>query len=349
MTLSTAISSDNELLRMMLLDAKAQRNAYKPGPYWKRKSQSAAIQIERYGLADFRGTTSTIGQSYADSVILDVRHNLTGGPRRPFRFLLDSVPPFNRQFDAQVALTTTYSDEVRRLRRVLFNDSPRVRELLGKYTMPPSLRGGCLEYIEVDGDKVAMHYLTLLHEHDLVAEKVKFPAMRSFFEIGGGFGTNVHLLLENYPNIRKVVYLDIPPNLYVGTQYLKSFYGDSVRDYRKTRRLDRVQFAKNDELEILMIAPWQIEKLDLGVDVFYNAHSFVEMPQFVVANYADRLARLAGFESTTVVMLSYDPFDPNTTFDPALLPGFFPSKSFGRSTFTALDGKYDRILFTSLR
>jgi len=348
MTTGTAISDDYQLLRMMLSDASAQRDTYKPGPYWRRKSKNAANQIALHGLADFRGATSTIGQSYADSVILDVRHSLTGGLREPLRFLLESVFPFKGQFDSQVSLTTSYCNEARRLRRLLLNDNPRVHELLRKYAMPPSLEGGCLEYVEVNGEKIATLYLMLLHEHDLVAEQVDFSTVRSFFEIGGGFGTNVHLLLENYPNIRKVVYLDIPPNLYVGTQYLKSIYGDSIRDYRESRTLHRIQFSTDKEREILAIAPWQIERLDLGVDVFYNAHSFVEMPRFIVANYADHLAKLARFESTAVVMLSYDAFDLSTTFHPDLLPGFFPSRRFDRSTFPALDGSDTRILFTSL-
>lgn len=348
MTTGTAIRDDYELLRLMLLDADAHRDSYKPGPYWRRKSKNAANQIARHGLADFRGATSTIGQGYADSVILDVRHNLTGGLREPLRFLLESVFPFKRQFDTQVSLTTSYCNEARRLRRLLFYDNPRVQELLGKYAIPPSLEGGCLEYVEVDGEKIAILYLMLLHEHDLVAEKVDFSIVRSFFEIGGGFGTNVHLLLENYPNIRKVVYLDIPPNLYVGTQYLRSIYGDSIRDYRESRTLDRMQFSADEEREILAIAPWQIEKLDLAVDVFYNAHSFVEMPRFVVANYADHVAKLARFEATSVVMLSYGAFDLSTTFHPDLLPSFFPTRRFDRSTFPALDGSDTRILFTSL-
>ena len=58
-------------------------------------------------------------------------------------------------------------------------------------------------------------------------------------------------------------------------------------DYSHTRRLDAIHFAKDDRIEILAIAPWQIEKLDLSVDVVYNAHSFVEMPQAVVSNYAN--------------------------------------------------------------
>ena len=84
---------------------------------------------------------------------------------------------------------------------------------------------------------------------------------------------------ENYPNIRKVLYLDVPPNLYIGTQYLKVFYGDRIRDYRETRSLSTIQFSNDKEIEIIAIAPWQLSQVSAQFDIFHNAHSFVEMPQ----------------------------------------------------------------------
>lgn len=80
------------------------------------------------------------------------------------------------------------------------------------------------------------------------------------FEIGGGFGQYIHVLLQNYSNIKKILYLDIVPNIYVGTQYLKRFYGESVIDYNITRKMNKIQFSDNNKLEIICIAPWQIEK-----------------------------------------------------------------------------------------
>ena len=51
-----------------------------------------------------------------------------------------------------------------------------------------------------------------------------FNEIRSYFEIGGGFGANIHFLITNYPNIKKIIYLDAVPNIYVGTEYLKFHY-----------------------------------------------------------------------------------------------------------------------------
>ena len=151
---------------------------------------------------------------------------------------------------------------------------------------------------------------------------------RTVFEIGGGFGTNIHLLLENYPNIRKVVYLDIPPNLYVGTQYLKAFYGEAVFDYRNLKNSEKIKFADTDDLEIFCIAPWQIENLQVHVDIFMNSHSFVEMPKEIVSNYAHHFLGSPGSEKSAVVLVTYDGYDPATTLDPASLPRFFPDREF---------------------
>ena len=40
------------------------------------------------------------------------------------------------------------------------------------------------------------------------------------------------------------------PNLYIGSQYLKAFFGNAISDYRSLRKSDHLGFSKNDELEI---------------------------------------------------------------------------------------------------
>ena len=54
---------------------------------------------------------------------------------------------------------------------------------------------------------------------DILSNTFNFKNIRSFFEIGGGFGSNIHFLLTNFQNIKKIVYLDTVPNIFVGTEY----------------------------------------------------------------------------------------------------------------------------------
>ena len=188
--------------------------------------------------------------------------------------------------------------------------------------------GKCLTKAKIDGQDLSVHYLTLLEQQDNIASRIKFSEAKSIFEIGGGFGANIHLLLENYKNIRKVLYLDIPPNLYVGTQYLKAFYGTAVFDYRTLKHLDSIKFSADDNIEIFCIAPWQIEKFESAIDIFMNSHSFVEMSNDIVKNYIDNFKKFPESINSAVALTAYDVYDLNVTLHPEELPKFFKDRKF---------------------
>ena len=341
------LTNDVELLTILLEDAKTQPALYNPGPYWHLKSKIAANQIRRHGIEDFRGYKSSIGTSFADNVYVDTRNALDHGARRPFKFLLERVFPFADIFNAQVRLTMAHAKAAMQARHAAMRDSARTHYLLARYKMPPSTLGGCVDAFELNGDVIAASYLSLLDTHDRIAQSIDFKSARCLFEIGGGFGVNVHLLLENYPRLRKVAYLDIPPNLYVGTQYLRALYGDAVRDYRTTRLASSLTFATDDELEILAIAPWQIEQLQVDVDIFYNAHSFVEMSRPIVSNYVEKILQLQRRRRSLLALVTYEGFDPSTTIPPDELPGFFAGRLFERSTFPITGATFGAIAFVS--
>ena len=115
------------------------------------------------------------------------------------------------------------------------------------------------------------------------------------------------------------------PNLFVGTEYLRNLYGDCIVDYLKTKDLERITFSNNDNLEIICIAPWQIEKLNVSIDYFHNAHSFVEMPKKVVKRYSSYVEKLLS-QNGRIALVSYGNFDADTTFNPDNLATFFKRK-----------------------
>jgi putative sugar O-methyltransferase len=321
------LKDDLELFDIMLTDSKSQPPLYHPGPYWATKSQNAANEIKRCGIADFRGSTNLVGMSYADNLYIDIRDTYNHGLRRLARWLTKTYP-LSKIYESQVRQTESYANESIIYSQEILNIKEKTRNLLNKYTIPYSLLGKCLRKAEVDGHDYSIHYLNLLEQHDNIASRIKFNDAYSIFEIGGGFGTNIHLLLENYKNIRKVLYLDIPPNLYVGTQYLKAFYGTAVFNYRDLKHLDSIKFAADDNIEIFCIAPWQIEKFESAVDIFMNSHSFVEMPNNIVKNYVDKFNGFHESINAAIALTTYDDFDLNTTFHPSELPTFFKDRKF---------------------
>ncbi len=117
---------------------------------------------------------------------------------------------------------------------------------------------------------------------------------------------------------------------------MKSFFGDAVKDYNETHKLDEISFKNNKDLEILAIAPWQIENIKAELDILFNSHSFVEMPKLIVINYVKQLEKLDNYKDTSNILISYDRFDLNTTLNPDSLPNFFNSKKNEKYAFPSL-------------
>lgn len=233
-----------------------------------------------------------MGTSFADNLYVDVRSALDTRRARPIKFILERVWPFAAVFASQVALTRGYARDEAALLAARMGESDAARDLLSRYEVKNSLLGGCVAAARIGGEEYALHHIRTLQLIDRARRHVNLEGVRSMFEIGGGFGAFVHLLLDNFASLRKVVYLDVVPNLYVGTCYLRTLFGHAVRDFSETAPLGRIAFRDDDTREILAITPWQIEQLDLSIDLFWNANSFVEMPREVVSNYARHVLRL---------------------------------------------------------
>lgn len=308
----------------MVSDAMKVAAVYQPGPYWKNATKIATNELKRFGLSNFRGAVSGAATSYSDLAYVDLRSTYNYGLRSLLMKLYRDIYPFNKLFDSQVRLTKAYFEDCVEFRTQFYRGNERVKQLLSTYSSPiDTTRGGCLSKGEFDGRVVSHQYIHMLDALDNMSKAIDIRSKRSFFEIGGGFGSNTHVLLTYFPNIRKVIYLDIPPNLYVGTQYLKSFYGDSVVDYRQTRTMKEIRFSDNDELEIFCISPDQIEKVQAQVDWFHNAHSFIEMPLSVVQNYSRHVERLLSKDKGSISLLSYLGSDMHGTLNTAELPKCF--------------------------
>ncbi len=320
---SPIIQDDWSLLQYMVNDINDVKEIYRPGPYWRNKTKNAVNEIKKFGIGNFRGCENGIATSYGDNAVIDLLTSYNYGTRSIVRKIYRNFYPFNKVFESQVRLTKQYCEEAIFFRTQYFKTLDRVRYLLSSYNIPhDTVRGGCISYGVFEGKKISHYYLQLLDTLDHVAQSMDIKNKRSFFEIGGGFGVNVHLLLKLFPNTKKVIYLDIAPNLYVGTQYLKSFFAESVIDYKKTRLMEKISFSENDKLEIICITPAQIERVDSEIDCFHNASSFVEMPADVVKNYAINIERILSKDKGVISLVSYDQFDRNSLDPDSLIKHF---------------------------
>ena len=310
------------LLKELVKDEKKfDSTLYSSGSYWNYKDRRALLEIKKKGLKDFRGLTAGIGSSFADNLILDIRNEFGFKGRLVGKIF--SLPILEKIFNAQLIMTRGYLNSFIKNQAIVYQNNKNVQNLINKYKFDNTTDFGCVQLFEYLNKKYSCHYLLMADRIDKLSESFDFKVIKSFFEIGGGFVANIHFLVTNFYNIKKILYLDTVPNIYVGTSYLKQHFGNNVKDYLELKNLNKISFSKNNELEILCIPPWLIEKVDVQIDHFHNAASFVEMPKIVIKNYVKFIKK---FKTKEISLLSYDNFDSKTTFNPEELNEFFDNK-----------------------
>ena len=310
------------LLNLLINDEKKiDRELYSSGPYWNYKNRRAIIEIKKKGLEDFRGITAGIGTSFADNLVLDIRNEFNIKGRIVGKIF--SLPLFNIIFNGQIKTTKNYLESFIKNQAIVYQNSQKVQNLISKFQFNNTTDFGCVQSFEYLNKNYSCHYLNMANRINNLSKNFNFRNIKNYFEIGGGFGSNIHFLITNFSNIKKILYLDTVPNIYVGTEYLRRHYKEKVKDYLELRSLDKISFSKNNELEIFCIPPWLIEKVDTEIDHFHNAASFVEMPKKVISNYVKFIKK---FKTQEISLVSYSGFDLKTTFNPEELNSFFDDK-----------------------
>ena len=306
-----------ELLDLMLEDQGRQPGIYGPGPYWQGYSERITEAIRKQGLSNFR-SNSALGKGYADSVTLDpadLWHSQSWRSHLLKRFV--NIPLIKEKLLGRylhlIEVTFKQMEEYRNF----YYDTKYgdwLDHIVNAYGLPDTHVGSPQDVLVIRGTRVSRIYLQQLIRIHNYSQKTDFNASKVVWEIGGGFGATAHLLLHMFPNIRKYLYLDIPPMLYVATQYLKHSFPSAVLDYRATRDLSSISFSDDDRREIICICPWQITRVEAKVDLFWNSASFQEMEINTLGNYADHVKRFTLSAQDAVLCLwIYDGGNPNRT------------------------------------
>lgn len=310
------------LLDKLLVDEqKINKELYSAGNYWNYKTTKIVNEIKKKGLSEFRSYKNGIGTSFTDSQVLDIRNELNLKGKIVSKIF--SIPFVNRIFKEQLQVTKNHLDLHNKNKAIVFQNDKNVLNLLNKYKFENTTSFGCDTIFEYNNKDYSCHYLEMADRINKLSSSFNFNKIKSFFEIGGGFGSNIHFLITNFTNIKKILYLDIVPNIYIGTEYLKHFYKERVKDYSELKDLKKISFSNDNNLEILCIPPWLIEKVEVSIDHFHNSASFIEMPKKVIENYVKFIKK---FKSNEISIISYLDFDSNTTFDPKEINFFFNNK-----------------------
>ncbi len=334
------MSKINKLLQVLVSDQNNTADIYKPGTYWKKHSLAAIRELKKSELNDFRSSNdiNTAATSFGDNTPIDARRSIeTSSIKNKLGLAILNHTPLKKFFDYQVHVTRLLHDELIDFEKnkLTLTKFDRTSELIENYKIENSINFGCDRISKFKAQDYSTYYLQILDILDFVERNSSLKGIHSLLEIGPGFGTNIHLIEQNYPKIRKFIVVDIVPNVWVATEYLRSIYGDCVKDYLVTKEMKEIKFKDDMSLEIFVIPTWEIEKISSSIDCFWNSNSFIEMTPNIIKNYAKHLSRIRT-NSSVYNFISYDKFDLNTTFHPDLIPNYFADVEFQKSRHPSL-------------
>jgi putative sugar O-methyltransferase len=317
-----------DLLELLLGDLAGQPEVWRPGSFWCGYADRIARAVRSEGLPAFRSSAG-IGRGYAEVFDDDPAQMLDPGFAKTAFTALRRLPPLR-------ALVARYDRILARRNREAHHwKNLYLRSALGDWLdafrrtreLPDTCVGQPARRLSFRFGEVGELYLRVFAWIDAYSKHVDFSRVRSVLEIGGGFGAMAHAVLHFFPSIRRYAYVDIPPLLYVGTQYLEHFFGDEVVDYRRTRDSERIRFAGAEARQILALCPWQLPKLDASFDFFWNSSSFQEMPLASVRSYAGQLDGLLSPDARLGLFV-YDSGGGGRTLSDEVLIGTLAERGF---------------------
>ncbi len=289
-----------KLLEKLIKDSSKTTNLYKPSPYWYKKNVQSYEEIKKKGIYNFRGSDNNIGHSFSDNQNLNILNDYYGGLRGFLKLIFENSPFIRSIFLRQITLTSSFKKLLNLYKSKYLENDRFTNDLSEKFILKNTTNFGCEDYIIKKNQKISNYYLGIADTHQNFSNKIDFKFAKTFFEIGGGFGANIHFLVENYKNLKKFIYLDLPINLYVATEYLKSIYGTAVKDYVEIEKKE-IFFENNENLEIICIPPWKIADIKCSFDIFQNSNSFIEMSEEIINNYVFFVKKIMNHNSKILI------------------------------------------------
>jgi len=284
---AAAVEDDPELLHLMLEDAGRQSVLWQPTSYWQRYCGRIQAALDTDGLAAFRVNQAVL-KGFAQGGV-----PRPDEPRAAWKRMLwhaaARLPVVDRLLaEHRRLLRAQHAHHVADKVRLAGFLLDRIAEAFPEFAPLPGLaNGGAEDAFDWHGHAVTSDWCVHLARASAFYERVPAASVRSLLEIGSGLGLSTIAHASLNPALRMIVNVDIPPTLYISTQFLKSIGGVDVVDYRATRNLERLApRAVAGRLTVCQIAPWQLPRLARQFDAFFNAYSFQEMEKDVCVNYA---------------------------------------------------------------
>ena len=293
------VADDIELMELMLEDRRSAPQVYQPTNYWAVYETFLLPELRKFGLRDFRSRKlSRFGRSVLSSLgandiapspaEIDVFysrlfHNRYTRRLLPLGMVISTV---NRVLNSLLPIKVPYGANIQQIRQMshefarLYGEQAGARPI---QSITMSLAGNPGDLFEIDGKSWTMPMLDFYIKYAYCCNHVNFDEIGLMVELGSGSGRQVEVIKKLHPNVSFFLF-DLPPQLYVCEQYLKSVFPDSVVSYRETREMHSV--PEDPKGKIFMFGNWKFPLLEeTRIDLFWSVHSLQEMEPAVAANY----------------------------------------------------------------
>lgn len=292
------VKDDPELLEIMLNDLEQAPKLYHPTNYWACYQGEITEHLRTHSLKDFRSST---GGRLASFGATDLH---------PLKKVLETVslPDLSKE-DLNKVLYFLFLAVKNPSIKILplhvsiddLNETAyRVADLYGKSTgakplaeLEASLNGTPEYSFTIKGKHYTHSFLYYYMRYCYCCQYCSFDKLDNIVELASGGGNQIEIIKKLHPHL-SIYALDLTPQLYICSQYLKSLFPKEAVDYRKTKALTSISIEEPGQ--IVFLGNWQIKNLKpKGSTLFWSAASFGEMEPEIVSHYLEVVSSFAEF------------------------------------------------------
>lgn len=289
------VPDEPALLSAMMSDMEKADELYRPTKYWMYAEDRLLPELRSRGLHDFRRRkNSVLIYFWATDLKIGgaIRHRFI---KKPFVAVADFL---NWLFTRTDILTVGLSKPINNddITPYFFTHVRRKFMLAGLDIKKAGMNmvGNPEDLVKIDGALWSMYHLQHCSMVADAARYIPFSNKMVFCELGQGLGRTAQVLAQLYEDATFILF-DIPPQLYVCNQYLKSIFKSRVIDYKEAIKLDpkKSSTLKKIKGKIVVLPSWKMpEWQNIKVSIFWNSASFQEMEPHVAVNYLNIVKKM---------------------------------------------------------
>lgn len=284
------IVNDPAALDEMMADLAAYDGDLGPGPYWAANQKATLDWLRTNDLNTFR-TFEPVGKALANFgggswwPHIDEAQANQSALAHAFLHKVSQKLRFGPGINHYGRKAKRAADELRLRNMFLIQMEAlcRARDTENELSrIEANVLGAPSDALQMDGRTYTINFLISFLRYLDMREHIDFGTIDSYVEVGPGAGLFVEVLAKLKTDLN-VFLIDIPPQLYVLQQVLQAIFGDRVTTYAEIKADPSI--LKSNEGRIFLLAPWQVDLLELdGVGLAHNS-GFGEMRKDTVETY----------------------------------------------------------------